>query len=79
MSGVTREVDGARITEGWTVKEEVAPPAVVEEAVPVKEDALAQVSMAQVMASGVNSPVKLIFKDADISIGEIIVRRKGEK
>lgn len=77
VNGVTREVDGTKITEGWTKKEEeVAPAAVVAAAVPVDEG-LAQVPMTQVMAS--EAPLKLIFKDANISIGKLIIKRKGEK
>lgn len=84
VNGVIREVDGARITEGWAVAAEAAPPpALVEEAVPVEEggSSAAQVPIAQVMASGagVDPPLKIILKDADISIGKIIVRRKEEK
>jgi acetyl-CoA decarbonylase/synthase complex subunit beta len=76
VNGVTREADGTKITEGWAKKEEVAPVAVVvEEAVPV--EGLAAVPMTQVMAS--EAPVKLILKDANISIGKLIVKRKGER
>ncbi len=76
VNGVTREVDGTKITEGWTKKEEEVAPAAVAAAVPVDEG-LAQVPMTQVMASG--APLKLIFKDANISIGKLIIKRKGEK
>jgi acetyl-CoA decarbonylase/synthase complex subunit beta len=77
VNGVTREVDGTKITEGWTKKEEeVAPTAVVAAAAPVGEG-LAQVPMTQVMGS--EAPLKLIFKDANISIGKLIIKRKGEK
>ncbi len=79
VNGVTREVDGTKVTEGWTKAEEekeVAPAAIVEAAVPVAQG-LAQVPMGPVMAS--EAPVRLILKDADISIGKIIVKRKGEK
>lgn len=79
VNGVIREVDGVRITEGWAVAAEVAaPPALVEGAVPV--EAKNQVPM-QVMASGAggNPPIKIILKDAEISVGKIIVRRKEEK
>jgi acetyl-CoA decarbonylase/synthase complex subunit beta len=73
VNGVTREVDGTKITEGWTKKEvEVAPTAVVAAAAPVGEGLVTQV-----MAS--EAPLKLIFKDANISIGKLIIKRKGEK
>ncbi|MBC8521673.1 MAG: hypothetical protein H8D26_06765 [Methanomicrobia archaeon] len=76
VNGVIRDADGERITEGWAVEAEAAVlPAVVEEAVPVA--AQNQFPM-QVMASGAggNPPIKIILKDADISIGKIIVKRK---
>jgi len=82
VNGVIREVDGMRITEGWGVKiaeAEAVPPAGAEVAVPGKEEPLTRVSLAQVIASGVNSPVKIILKDADIRVGKIIIRRREEK
>lgn len=79
VNGVVREVDGVRITEGWAAEAvEVVPPAGVEEAVPEREPVTLD-PLAQVIASGVNSPVKIILKDADIRIGKIIVKRRGEK
>ncbi|MCW3134995.1 MAG: CO dehydrogenase/CO-methylating acetyl-CoA synthase complex subunit beta [Methanophagales archaeon] len=78
VKGVIREVDGERITEGWAVEAEaVAAPAEVEEEVPSE----AQVPLASVplVASGANTPVRIILKDADISIGKIIVKRKEGK
>ncbi len=82
VNGVVREVDGVRITEGWAAEAEavevVSPPAGVEEAVPERELVTLD-PLAQVIASGVNSPVKIILKDADIRIGKIIVRRRGEE
>ena len=83
VKGVIREVNGERITEGWAVEAEaVAPPAEVEEEVRVAEGvpSEAQVPLASIpmMASGAggNSPIRIILKDADISIGKIIVKRK---
>ena len=85
VSGVIREVDGERITEGWAVaaaEEVAAPPAVVEEEVHVEAGvpSAAQVSLASIpmvaSGAGANSPIKITLKDADISIGKIIVRRK---
>ncbi|MDI6885143.1 MAG: CO dehydrogenase/CO-methylating acetyl-CoA synthase complex subunit beta [archaeon] len=79
VNGVVREVDGVRITEGWAAEAvEEVPPAGVEEAVPEREPVTLD-PLAQVIASGVNSPVKIILKDADIRIGKIIVKRRGEK
>ncbi len=87
VKGVIREVDGERVTEGWAVKEEAAEVEV--EAVPVAEAApsAAQVPLASIplMASGAGAvvgggtPIRIILKDADISIGKIIVKRKGGK
>lgn len=78
VNGVIREVDGAQITEGWTVAEEVTAVAPVAEAV----ESLTQVPVAA-MASGAvggNAPIKILLKDADISIGRIIVKkREGAK
>ena len=82
VKGVVREVDSMRITEGWSVKiaeAEAVPPAGAEVAVSSKEEPLTHVSLAQVIASGVNSPVKIILKDADIRVGKIIIRRREEK
>lgn len=76
VNGVIREVDGERITEGWAVAAEVAaaPPTVSEEVIPVQTESLTQVPIP--MASGAADPIKIILKDADISIGKIIVKRK---
>ncbi|MGB2841074.1 MAG: CO dehydrogenase/CO-methylating acetyl-CoA synthase complex subunit beta [Halobacteriota archaeon] len=76
VNGVIREVDGERITEGWAVAAEVAaaPPTVSEEEIPVQTESLTQVPIP--MASGAADPIKIILKDADISIGKIIVKRK---
>lgn len=83
VNGVTRDVDGAKITEGWAEAAveaaEVVPPAEMEEAVLGEAESLTRVPIMQTMASGVDSPIKLILKDADIRIGKIIVKRKGEK
>jgi acetyl-CoA decarbonylase/synthase complex subunit beta len=79
VKGGIREVDGERVTEGWAVKEEAAEVEV--EAVP----SAAQVPLASIpmMASGAGAgggtPIRIILKDADISIGKIIVKRKGGK
>jgi len=76
VNGVIREVDGERITAGWAVAAEVAaaPPTVSEEEIPVQTESLTQVPIP--MASGAADPIKIILKDADISIGKIIVKRK---
>jgi acetyl-CoA decarbonylase/synthase complex subunit beta len=81
VSGVTREIDGAQISEGWTLPEVAAPAAEVEEAVPVGKEAAVQVPLTHVMTpvSGVSPPLTLLLKDANISIGKIIVKRKKEK
>ena len=83
VNGVTRDVDGAKITEGWAEAAveaaEVVPPAEMEAAVLGEAEPLTRVPIMQTMASGVDSPIKLILKDADIRIGKIIVKRKGEK
>lgn len=80
VNGVIREVDGERITEGWAVAAEaaVAPPTVSEEEIPVGKEPLTQVPipMASGAGAGVDSPLRIILKDADISIGKIIVKRK---
>lgn len=82
MKGVIRNVDGERITEGWAAAAEAeakVPPAVVEEGV----SSASQVPLTSIpmMASGAggNSPIRIILKDADISIGKIIVKRKEGK
>jgi len=87
VKGVIREVDGEQITGGWAVKEEAAevPPAMgVERAeVPVAEAVppAAQVPLASIpmAAPGGGPPIRIILKDADISIGKIIVKKKGGK
>ncbi|MHC1623429.1 MAG: CO dehydrogenase/CO-methylating acetyl-CoA synthase complex subunit beta [Candidatus Methanospirareceae archaeon] len=81
VNGVIRDVDGARITEGWVAEaaEAAAPPAEMEEAAPGEVEPSTRVPITQMMALGVYSPVKLILKDADIRIGKIIVKRKGDK
>ncbi|HUV79237.1 MAG TPA: CO dehydrogenase/CO-methylating acetyl-CoA synthase complex subunit beta [Candidatus Bathyarchaeia archaeon] len=83
VNGVTRDVDGARITEGWAAAAveaaEVVHPAEMEEAALGEVEPLTRVPITQMMASGLDAPVKLILKDADIRIGKIIVKRKGEK
>ncbi|MCW3128652.1 MAG: CO dehydrogenase/CO-methylating acetyl-CoA synthase complex subunit beta [Methanophagales archaeon] len=82
VKGVIRNVDGERITEGWAAAAEAeakVPPAVVEEGV----SSASQVPLTSIpmMASGAggNSPIRIILKDADISIGKIIVKRKEGK
>ena len=83
VKGVIREVDGERVTEGWAVAaaeaeaKAVPPaPAEVEEGVPSE----AQVPPASIpmvaSGAGANTPIKIILKDADVSIGKIIVKRK---
>lgn len=87
VKGVIREVDGARVTEGWTVEKEEAavPPSVVKEEVPVVEGvpSATQVPLASVpvvaSGAGVDTPIRIILKDADVSIGKIIVKRKEGK
>ncbi len=90
VKGVIREVDGERVTEGWAVEVKAeAPSAELEEGVPVEEGvptaSAAQVPLASVpiVASGAganaNTPIRIILKDADISIGKIIVKRKEGK
>jgi len=87
VKGVIREVDGEQITEGWAVKEEAAEVEAKAEAVPVAEavPSTAQVPLASVptMAPGAvaggGTPIQIILKDADISIGKIIVKRKEGK
>ncbi|MBL7118148.1 MAG: CO dehydrogenase/CO-methylating acetyl-CoA synthase complex subunit beta [Candidatus Syntrophoarchaeum sp.] len=76
VNGVIREVDGERITDGWAVAAEAAaaPPTVSEEEIPVQTESLTQVPIP--MASGAADPIKITLKDADISIGKIIVKRK---
>jgi len=62
--------------------EAVAPPAEVEEAVPIEEGvpSAAQVPLTSIpivaSGAGANTPIKIILKDADISIGKMIVKRK---
>jgi acetyl-CoA decarbonylase/synthase complex subunit beta len=81
VEGVIREVDGVRITEGWAEAAEAAatPPTVSEEEIPVGKESLTLVPIAQAMASGAGDPIKIILKDADVSIGKIIVKRKEGK
>jgi len=86
VKGVIRNVDGERITEGWAAAAEATaevPPA-EEKAVPV-EEGVPSTSAAQVppvsipmvaSGAGANTPIRVILKDADISIGKIIVKRK---
>ena len=83
VNGVTRDVDGAKITGGWAEAAveaaEVVSPAEMGDAALGEAEPLTRVPITQMMASGVDAPVKLILKDADIRIGKIIVKRKGEK
>jgi acetyl-CoA decarbonylase/synthase complex subunit beta len=82
VNGVIRAVDDVRITEGWGIKvaeAEAGPHAGAEAAVYSGEESLTNVPLAQIMAAGVNSPVKIILKDADIHVGKIIIRRREEK
>ena len=85
MNGVTREADGERITEGWAAEEaEVAVevPVMQEEVVPGEVTSIAQIPSTSVpiMASGVGgTPITITLKDAEISIGKIIVKRKEKK
>jgi len=82
VNGVIRDVDGARITEGLAAAAaETAPPAEMEEAAALGEaEPSTRVPITpQVMASGGTSPVTIILKDADIRIGKIMVKRKGDK
>jgi len=82
VKGVVRVVDGMRITEGWGVKvaaAKVVPPAGAEAAIPSELDSITSDLIAQVIASGENSPIKIILKDVDIRIGKIIIRGRKEK
>ena len=87
VKGVIREVDGEQITEGWAVKEEAAEVEAKAEAVPVAEavPSTAQVPLASIptmtpgAVAGGGTPIQIILKDADISIGKIIVKRKEGK
>ncbi len=82
VKGVIREVDGERVTEGWAVEAEAAPAEVeVRAAEGAPSEARVPLTSVPVVASGagVNSPIKIILKDADISIGKIIVKRKEER
>ncbi|MHC1610526.1 MAG: CO dehydrogenase/CO-methylating acetyl-CoA synthase complex subunit beta [Candidatus Methanospirareceae archaeon] len=64
VKGVIRDVDGAKITEGWAEASVEAGPST-------------SVPVAQMMASsGADPPIKLILKDAEIRIGKIVVKRK---
>jgi acetyl-CoA decarbonylase/synthase complex subunit beta len=82
VNGVIRAVDDVRITEGWGIKvaeAEAGAPAGAEMAVSSEEEPLKSVSLAQIMTAGVNSPVKIILKDADIHVGKIILKRREAK
>ena len=81
VNGVIREADGERITEGWAA-EEVEVPVMQEEVVPGEVTSIAQIPSTSmpIMAPGVGgTPITITLKDAEISIGKIIVKRKEKK
>ncbi len=80
VEGVVREVDGTKITGGWTVEAaEVALPADGEEAVADTAGTLTRVPVSQLMTFGGQSPITIKLKDANIRIGKLIIKRKEEK
>ncbi|RZN35273.1 MAG: CO dehydrogenase/CO-methylating acetyl-CoA synthase complex subunit beta [Methanophagales archaeon ANME-1-THS] len=82
VNGVVRAVDDVRITEGWGLKvaeAEAGAPTGAEAVVPAEGEPLKSIPLAQIMAAGFNSPIKIILKDADIHVGKIILKRRGEK
>ena len=85
VNGVIREADGERITEGWAAEEvEVAAevPVMQETVVPGGVASIAQIpsTTMPIMAPGVGgTPITITLKDAEISIGKIIVKRKEKK
>jgi len=89
VKGVIREVDGAKITNGWVEEEEEAAIAAPEEvAAPTammgseaQPEAIAQSVPAPVSASAMlgGAPITITLKNANINIGKIILRRKANK
>jgi len=89
VKGVIREVDGAKITNGWVEEEEEAAIAAPEEvAAPTammgseaQPEVTAQSVPASVSASAMlgGAPITITLKNANINIGKIILRRKANK
>jgi len=86
VKGVIREVDGAKITDGWAKEEEeagiVAPEEVTAPTPMVKSEAQQPEGIAPESVPGSTSimpgsaPITITLKNADISIGKIVLRRK---
>jgi len=86
VKGVIREVDGAKITDGWAKEEEEAGIAAPEEVTAptpmVKSEAQQPVGIAPESVPESTSimpgsaPITVTLKNADISIGKIVLRRK---
>ncbi|MDY6865266.1 MAG: CO dehydrogenase/CO-methylating acetyl-CoA synthase complex subunit beta [Halobacteriota archaeon] len=84
VTGVIREADGEKITNGWVEEEEeAASEAVVPAAggaqpmMPAFGGAMPQFSM-PMQSGGGDGGVKLILKNANVSIEKLIIKKKGE-
>ena len=84
VNGVVRAIDGLQLTDGWAAMAQPAEampvPAVpgVATAVPAGAPTLTAASFPQLFAAGARAPVTIIMKNADIRVGKLIIRRKGE-
>ncbi len=81
VKGVIREVDGVKITDGWGEKKEVEEaPAVTVEAPPAAPPTItgeiSQDLIQALTASAGDPPIKIVLKDAKISIGKVILSKK---
>ncbi|MDY6930508.1 MAG: CO dehydrogenase/CO-methylating acetyl-CoA synthase complex subunit beta [Halobacteriota archaeon] len=82
VSGVVRDIDGEKITDGWVeeVEEEAVVPAAAGGAQPMMPTfggAMPQFSM-PMQSGGGDGGVKLILKNANVSIEKLIIKKKGE-
>jgi acetyl-CoA decarbonylase/synthase complex subunit beta len=80
VTGVVREVDNTKITEGWVeeveevpASEEVAPPAGAEISTIPQATMMPQITFPTAPAAG---GIKLILKNANVNIEKVILKRK---
>ncbi len=77
VKGVIREVDGVKITDGWgTKKEEEAPAATVKAPPAAPTGELPEDLIQAIAAMQGDPPIKIVLKDAKISIGKVILSKK---
>ncbi len=88
VKGVIREADGTKITEGWGTAEKIEeaaagteapetamPPPVISGEEEIPQD-LIRAIMANAGGMGSSPPIKIVLKDAKISIGKVILSKK---